>query len=208
MSEIASILLVHGAGSGPWVFDGWRGRFGHLDLEALDLQAGLNVAEAAMSNYAAVVVRDAELLPRPLALLGWSMGGLAAMAAARRVEPEALVLLEPSPPSQVQGFDVSVVPAAGTFDPEEVYGPFPPGVRVRAESSLARAERRRGISIAALPPRTLVLYGDEFAEERGRPLARRYGTDELHLPGSSHWDLVLGKEARAAVIDYLTRSAG
>jgi thioesterase domain-containing protein len=116
-----------------------------MEVEAVDLMAGLNVAEASMSNYVAVIVRAAEWLPRPVALCGWSSGGLAAMMAARQAEADFLILLETSPPGEVQGFDESVELRPGTFDPEEMYGAFPPGMRARPESLLARAERKRGV---------------------------------------------------------------
>jgi pimeloyl-ACP methyl ester carboxylesterase len=173
------------------VFDGWAGAFPGLDVEAVDLMAGLNVAEASMSNYAAAVVRAAERLPRPVALCGWSSGGLAAMMAARQAEADFLVLLESSPPGEVQGFDESVELRAGTFDPEETYGAFPPGMRARPESLLARAERKRGVSVPELPCPALVVYGDEFPEERGCALAAHYGAEELAFPGLDHWDIVL-----------------
>ena len=171
-------------------------------MVAPDLQAGLVVAEASMENYAAAVVDAAELVPRPLVLVGWSMGGLVAMMAAGRVDPAALVLLEPSPPAEVQGADETVVLRAGTFDPEDAYGPFPPGIAKRPESSLARAERKRGISVPALPDRTLVLYGDDFPEERGRAVAARYGVEAQAVPGADHWQLVLGAEAAAAAAAF------
>jgi pimeloyl-ACP methyl ester carboxylesterase len=199
LSETPTFLLVHGAGSGPWAFEGWEGH-------APDLHAGLNVAAASMLNYEAVVTSAAALLPRPVCVAGWSMGGLAAMMAARRIEPDALVLLEPSPPGEVQGFDGGLVPEEGTYDPEEAYGAFPPGVRARAESRLARSERRRGVLVPVLECPTLVVYGDEYATERGRPVAARYGTEELYLPGASHWDLVLAAESRQAVAAW-ARSA-
>jgi pimeloyl-ACP methyl ester carboxylesterase len=146
-----------------------------------------------MLNYEAAVARTAERLERPLMLLGWSMGGLVAMMAARRVEPDRLVLLEPSPPTEVQGHrDVRL--EAGTYDPEEEYGAFPPGVRARPESKLARSERKRGISVPEVGATTLVVHGDEFAEERGRAVAAHYGAETLHIGGASHWDLVLGKK--------------
>ena len=195
------MLLVHGAGSGPWVFDGWNGAFPGYDVEAVDLHAGLDVAQASMSNYEAAVASSAWLLARPLVVCGWSMGGLAAMMAARRVKPELLVLLEPSPPSQVQGPVPGVVVGPGTFDPEEVYGPFPGGVPARPESSLARGERKRGISVPSLPCPTLVVYGDEFPDERGRAIARFYGAMELHLSGLDHWGLVLEPSARARIAE-------
>ena len=177
-----------------------------MEVETVDLQAGLDVAEASMSNYAAVLARAAEWLPPPLALCGWSSGGLAAMMAARQAEAVSLVLLETSPPGEVQGFDATVPLRAGTFDPEATYGSFPAGMRARPESSLARAERKRGISIPALPCHAVVVYGDDFADERGRRLADRYGAEELHFPGVGHWDLVLDERVPEAVAGYLSRS--
>lgn len=196
-SGARALLLVHGAGSGPWVFDTWPPFFPALRVETVDLQDGLDPAFATMEQYAAAVGRVAERLPRPLVLVGWSMGGLAAMMAARCAD--ALVLLEASAPGEVQGFHPEVAPAAGVFDPEREYGPFPPGIPARPESSLGRAERKRGISVPAISCPTLVVYGEEFPDERGRRLAKRYGARELSLPGKSHWDLVLDPEAIQSV---------
>jgi hypothetical protein len=208
LRRVESLLLAHGAGSGPWVFDGWAKSFPDVEVEAVDLLGGLNVAEAAMSNYAAVVVRAAEWLPRPLGLCGWSSGGLAVMMAARQAEADLLVLLETSPPGEVQGFDDSVTPEPGTFDPEATYGAFPPGMQARPESLLARGERKRGVSVPSLPCPALVVYGDAFAEERGRQLAVFYGAEEVVFPGLDHWDLVLDERVPNAIADYLSRSTG
>jgi pimeloyl-ACP methyl ester carboxylesterase len=190
------------------VFDGWPDAFPDVEVEAVDLMAGLNVAEASMSNYAAVIVRAAEWLPRPLALCGWSSGGLAAMMAARQAEADLLILLESSPPGEVQGFDESVPLRPGTFDPEETYGRFPPGMRARPESLFARAERKRGVSVPELPCPVLVVSGDESPEERGRALAARYGAEELAFPGLDHWGLVLDERVRERLASYLSRSTG
>jgi pimeloyl-ACP methyl ester carboxylesterase len=160
-----------------------------------------------MSNYAAVAVRAAEWLPPPRALCGWSMGGLVALIAAGRAEAARLVLLEASPPAEVQGFDEAVPLAPGTFDPEETYGPFPPGIPARPESALARAERKRGISVPRLPCPALVVSGDEFGKERGA-IAGRYGAEALSLPGLDHWGLVLAPAVRDEVRAYLSRSTG
>jgi pimeloyl-ACP methyl ester carboxylesterase len=208
LRRVKSLLLAHGAGSGPWVFEGWAASFPGVEVEAVDLLGGLNVAEAGMSNYAAVVVRAAEWLPRPLALCGWSSGGLAAMMAARQAEADLLVLLETSPPGEVQGFDDSVTPEPGTFDPEATYGEFPSGMRARLESSFARGERKRGVSVPELPCPALVVYGDEFPEDRGRELAAYYGAEELPLPGLDHWGLVRDERVRDELAGYLSRSTG
>jgi pimeloyl-ACP methyl ester carboxylesterase len=155
-----------------------------------------------MSDYADAVVRACAL--EPLTLIGWSMGGLVAMMAAQRVPTDALVLLEPSAPAETLGTS-PLVPVSGTFDPEEVYGRTPPGMHMRPESLPARAERKAGISIPSLPERTLVVYGAEFPEERGRAIAHHYGCEGLEVPGASHWDLVRDPEIRKKIDDWLVR---
>src|SRR5207249_1392962 len=119
-----------------------------------------------MADYAAAIVRAAAGRSRPLAVCAWSLGGLAAMLAAAELEPEALVLLEPSPPAEIQGLRPEVVPQPGTFEPDP--GPRPG----RSESSLAYGQRQRGVSVPSLPTstRTLVVFGDEFRKERGPQL--------------------------------------
>lgn len=203
---IRSLLLAHGAGSGPWIFEAWADAFPGICVQAIDLQAGLAVAHASMSNYAAVLYRTAELLPPPRAVCGWSMGGLVAMLAAGRAAAERLILVEPSAPAEVQGTDPAIELAEGTFDPEQEYGPFPTGVPGRSESVLARRERKRGISVPALPCPALVVYGDELAAERGRSIGARYGATEAYLPGLDHWGLVLDPRGREAAAGWLRAS--
>lgn len=186
------------------MFDGWERALAGLEVEAVDLQAGLNVGEAAMSNYAAVVVRAADFLPRPVALCGWSMGGLVAMLAARQSGADRLVLLEPSPPAEVQGHRPDVRVEPGTFDPEAVYGRFPAGIRARPESRLARAERKRGVSVPSLPCPALVVHGDEYAEVRGTAVAGVYSCEELSVRGVDHWELLRDPRTHTAVARWLT----
>src|SRR5207248_9891821 len=119
-----------------------------------------------MSLCAGTIVAEAGRLPFPLMICAWSMGGLAALMAAGTVRPELLVLLEPSPPTEIQGAHAEVQSTPGSFDPEQVYGPFPPGVKARPESSLARGERTRGISVPSVPCPGLAVSGTQFAELR------------------------------------------
>lgn len=130
------------------------------------------------------------------------MGGLVVLEAAQVTAPSAVVLLEASPPAEVQGFADSPL-EDGTFDPEEVYGRFPAGMRARPESLRARGERKRGISAPELPCPSLVVHGDDFPDERGRALAAFYGSDLRWFPGLDHWDLVLRPEVPAAVAAWL-----
>jgi len=48
----SSLLLIHGAGSGPWVFEQWMTAFPEIEVAALDLQEGLDVERASMRHYA------------------------------------------------------------------------------------------------------------------------------------------------------------
>jgi pimeloyl-ACP methyl ester carboxylesterase len=173
-----------------------------MTLVRVDLHASVRVSNVSMTDYAEMVAEACADADGPVALCGWSMGGLAAMMAAGLTEVAALALLEPSAPAEIQGTH-PVPPARGTFDPEEVYGAFPQGIASRPESERARADRKRGISVPTLPGRSLVVYGDEFADERGRAVARFYGIEEAHFPGLSHWDLVLDGSVAGRVLDHL-----
>lgn len=197
---MSPVLLVHGAGSDPSVFDDWLPLL--PDAHAVDLQAGLDVAHAAIEDYAAAVVHAARQLEPPLSIIAWSLGGLVALLAAERVQPERLVLLEASPPLEVQGLRQEIEPATGTFEPR----PGPPGIIRRPESSLAMGQRDRGVSVPAIPSgtRMLVVYGDEFRHDRGPALAERYGAEQLDAGAATHWDLVLDPEVRARVVEWVT----
>jgi pimeloyl-ACP methyl ester carboxylesterase len=201
----ASLLLVHGAGSGPWIFDGWIESFPGLAIATVDLHEGVNVNTASHTDYAETVRLAAAVLPAPVALCGWSMGGLVVLQASLDLQPppHSAILLEPSPPAEVQGFDPSVEVFDGTFDPEAVYGPFPPGMRARPESSKARAERKYGISVPTLSWPSLVIYGDSFRDERGPSIAKLYHSHQLDFPGLDHWDLVRDKRVRTAIARWL-----
>lgn len=201
-----SLLLVHGAGSGPWVFDGWKESFPTLQVATVDLHDGLDIGAMSMDDYTDRVVAASEQLGKPVALCGWSMGGLVALMAAERVGCSAVILIEPSPPGEIQGFVPDAPLEEGTFDPEVVYGAFPEGVAPRAESSLARGERKRGISVPTLSCRTLVISGDEFREERGTPVAAFYGAEHEYFTGLDHWDLVRSAEVQERVATFLQPS--
>lgn len=212
---VKGLVLVHGAGSGPWVFDSWAESFPDLNIKAVDLQENLDVAAASMEDYAANVAMAADDLPRPLGMCGWSMGGLVAMMAASKVLPAGLVLLEASAPAESQGFSSNIAPRHGLFDPEETYGQFPEGMAARPESLFARDQRKRGISIPSLPCSTLVVSGKEevgifegrsrheYREERGSALAAAYGAQHIEFPNLDHWELVMNPEVQETIRAFL-----
>lgn len=85
-------------------------------------------------------------------------------------------------------------------------GSGPEGVPARPESAVSRAERKRGISVPSLSCSSVVVYGQEFPEDRGRAIAALYGSETLAFPELTHWGLVLDRripEALAAAIARL-----
>ena len=194
------VVLVHGATSGPWVFDGWAARWPDDDVRVPDLQEGLDVAHATMSDYADRVL--AAVGGQPAVLCGWSMGGLVAMMAARRCRPAALVVIEPSVPAEIDGGDPDWPLETGTYDAESVYGPSVPGMRHRPESLLARCERKRGISIPTIDCPLLVVAGRDYVATRGRPVAEQYGAELVEFPTLGHFQLVVDPRVRDAVAQW------
>jgi ribosomal protein S18 acetylase RimI-like enzyme/pimeloyl-ACP methyl ester carboxylesterase len=198
-----TVILVHGAGNGPWVFHEWPSAFPGSRVIGPDLLEGLNPRHASMEDYANRVVESSFHAERPLAVVAWSMGGLVAMTVAPRIRPDALVLLEPSPPAETQGFHPDVALASGTFDPEETYGVFPRDIPKRPESARARSERKRGISVPEITCPTLFVSSGEFVEDRGRTLAAHYQGQHMVFAELRHWDLVLDPHVRRFVASVL-----
>jgi len=108
------IVMVHGAFVGGWSFERFRRPFeaaghqvltpdlrGHGAGEAAEAVVGVSVRDYA-NDVAALC---GSLRTRPI-LIGHSLGGLVAQLAARRVAPKALVLLAPSPPWGLVGWNV------------------------------------------------------------------------------------------------------
>jgi hypothetical protein len=63
--------------------------------------------------------------------------------------------------------------------------------------------REPAISVPQLPCPSLVIYGDEFRDERGAPIAQLYGSEERYFPGLDHWSLVRDRRVREAIADFL-----
>ena len=192
---------MHGAATGPWVFDDWLSAWPGDDVRVPDLQAGLDVARASMTDYADRVV--AAVGGEPAIVCGWSMGGLVAMMAAARCRLAGLVVIEPSVTAEVGGRDPDWPLETGSYDSAAVYGPSVPGMRHRPESLLARAERKRGISVPGLACPMLVVGGRDYLEDRARPTAEHYGADLLEFGDLGHYRLMVDPRVRAAIADWI-----
>lgn len=148
---MTTVVMAHGAFCGAWAFERFRTPFEARgwDVIAPDLRghgeaAGPQaVAGLSMVDYAADLVRTCESLPEAPVLVGHSLGGLVCQMAARRVLPQAMVLLAPSPPWGVTGSSVEeaiTAAAVGLLDPFWS-GTLAPDREVMRRHSLDRVPR-------------------------------------------------------------------
>jgi pimeloyl-ACP methyl ester carboxylesterase len=197
------LVLVHGATSGPWVFESWVGRFRSFEVRVPDLQTGLAVERASMADYARQVIAATGGVGA--VVIGWSMGGLVAMLAAQRQRLAALVVVEPSQPRELGRHNTEVVPTVGVYDAETMYGPLPADTRHRPESRLALEERQRGISIPRIDCPLLVIASSSYPTSRGSEIVDHYG-GELHgFRDLDHTSVIEAPEVANAIAAWLHR---
>ncbi|WP_333806693.1 alpha/beta hydrolase [Phenylobacterium sp.] len=204
MSRSPSIIMVHGAFCGGWVFDAFRQPFeaaGHPVL-APDLRGhgagdrpgevgGLSMADYA-SDIAHLCRRVAEAEGAAPVLLGHSMGGLVAQMAARRGPVSALALLAPSAPWGVFGssLEEAVTAAALPLVAPTPFSPVDPDLQLLKAFSLDRltpaareaAARRTRPESARAILETLTWWLDPLMTTLAPP--GRLGLDSLVLSGS------------------------
>ena len=204
MSRSPSIIMVHGAFCGGWVFDAFRQPFeaaGHPVL-APDLRGhgagdrpgevgGLSMADYA-SDIAHLCRRVAEAEGAAPVLLGHSMGGLVAQMAARRGPVSALALLAPSAPWGVFGssLEEAVTAAALPLVAPTPFSPVDPDLQLLKAFSLERltpaareaAARRTRPESARAILETLTWWLDPLMTTLAPP--GRLGLDSLVLSGS------------------------
>jgi len=229
------LILVHGAANSASVWRFWqeelaaRGWSSHaLDLRGHGESEALDLSDTRMADYADDVLSLARRLRRPPVLLGWSMGGLVALMAARWCDALACVGLAPSMPARLR--DESAPMRAGVFGPEE-YGivdrdperqPMMADLdreerlvalgSLAMESRRARDDRAAGIVIETLGCPLLVVTGtadSQWPRERYERLhlARRH----IEAAGASHWGLVLNRRVLPTlvptVVEWMSNAA-
>ena len=112
-------------------------------------------------------------------------------------------VLEPSLPAELKQRRSDAAPMPGTFDPADAYGRWLGDPPTRSESSLALAERERGISVPAVPCPLLVIAGGTYRATRGRNVASLYGGDYLEFADLHHVPLVRDTRVRQAIADWV-----
>ena len=221
------LLLVHGALAGSWMWAGFATHFaergweahamnfrGHYTSDVADL------SRVTMHDYAddiGVAIRN---LGRPPVLIGWGIGGLAAMLYAERNPTLGLVLLAPSPPAAAlprrpDELELKAVP--GVYD-AHWWGWIQPADRLRdmmpdldeeeigkvqqmlagaRESGSARRERMLGVDVDAARidvPALVIGAGmdDVIHPAEARRTADLLGATYEFFPSASHFGLVMG----------------
>lgn len=96
-----AVLMIHGAGGGGWEYDFWKPVFEQKGwtVTALDLvPADRGLAETTLDDYVSQVEKWPGADKKPLIIVGASMGGPIALKAAEKLDPQAMILINPAPP--------------------------------------------------------------------------------------------------------------
>jgi pimeloyl-ACP methyl ester carboxylesterase len=133
-----SVLLIHGAATGAWIWDLWRDELRAKDwqVNVLDLRGHgrsmpADLATVTMEDYVADVASVTEQIEaaqgvHPL-VGGWGLGGMVAMMyGAQHPEASALMLFDPMTPAELGKADMETVRrfAGGVLTPES-FGIYP-----------------------------------------------------------------------------------
>lgn len=217
----ASIILVHGAANSCGVWRFWGERLvarGHAvlapDLRGHGTAPCADLGRVVMADYVEDISAAARELAEPPIVVGWSMGGLAALMYGAAYPVRGVVALGPSAPRQLTEAPRREPLTSGVFGPD-VYGvtdrasldqPTMPDldeeeVRIALaslgpESAMARQDRQRGIIVdpGEMSGPVLVVAGER--DQTMLPAYCRRAADlfrgaYLEFGAASHWGLVL-----------------
>jgi pimeloyl-ACP methyl ester carboxylesterase len=225
-AERAAVVCVHGAGGGGWEWGIWarvlavRG-FEVIAPDLMPVAAGIE--KTSFAAYREQVIDWCQGFGEGVVLLGASLGGLLALAAAQTVKPAALVLVNPLPPAGVLARPLyaprpPIVPWARDRSLAATRKAMPDADdaarlhalrRWRDESGAALNEARDGIAVETPRCPTLLLASEldeDVPAAAARAMAVRLSADLRSIPGASHVGPLLGRsapESAAGVADWL-----
>ena len=210
MVALDTVIMVHGAGGGGWEYRFWEPAFQKAGwrVVARDLvPAPGGLARTRVADYVRQIVAWTPRRHGRLVLVGASMGGPLALAAARRLHPEAVVLVNPVPPFGMPRKPSPPVVhwANGPYrdtvdampDSDEATRRFA-WPRWRDESGAVLNRLARGLRPPRPRGRVLVVISGKDADvptALSRATARRLRADVETLPAASHVGPLLGRNA-------------
>ena len=232
-----TLLFIPGAYHGAWCYAGWLKtcRAAGIPCAALDYRghgslAGAGLApDTGVEAYADDVVAAARSFSAPSVLVGHSLGGLVAMAAAMRTPLAGLALVAPSPPGNLAGAralpavdesQLRPVPARAEVLERFLGGHDGPHVdacmaRLCPESPRALNQRyrlsvpidARRIAVPALVIEAGLDCGERHPAGQDQAIADFLGGEFVHLAGAPHC-MMLGPTCLPALAILLDWRAG
>jgi pimeloyl-ACP methyl ester carboxylesterase len=209
-------LFVHGAGAGGWEWNLWSGVFaaeGYAVAAPDLLPDAMGLAATQFEYYLEQVIAAGA---GASVLIGASLGGLLALKAVERLQPRALVLVNPLPPGPLSlrlpprepypevvpwGRDADLAGTRRALPDADEATCLHAFRRWRDESGAVLNAARAGIECArpACPVLVLASTDDEDVPvEVSLALAAELQADALRLRGASHVGALLGNGATAA----------
>jgi len=231
------LLFVHGLGHGAWCWEKWLDAAAAagwpataVSLRGHGSSAG-SLRTASLRHYVDDVVATAQALPRPVVLVGHSMGGLVVQRALARYAARAAVLVAPVPAhpavaslaaiARRHPLDALRIVAGGSLPlrPDYLFHELPDAEaqvhsdRCGGESAVVQYQllmhRPSRPPLGAPPVLVLATPDDRLVPIRGvRATAARYGADVVEFPGIGH-DLMLDarwREPLDAMLGWLGKS--
>ena len=216
--------MIHGAGGGGWEYRFWRPVWERAGwrVVARDLVPAKGGLEAtAFADYTAQVSAWANGVRRPLVVVGASLGGALALATAKELKPDALILVNAAgtePAIEREPIPAVVRWANGPRKDTEDAMPDSDAATIdfawprwRDESGAVMRAVRQGVTFDAPYPRSLVVISERDTDvepARSERLAARLGADMFRYAGMSHVGPLLsrrGTEVASAVLAWTRR---
>ncbi|MBX3096263.1 MAG: alpha/beta hydrolase [Fimbriimonadaceae bacterium] len=217
----ATAVLIHGAGGGGWEYAHWRMYFERRGLKFIApdlLPVGGDYAKTTLIDYEAQVIGWTQGAHRPLVVIGASMGGALAVRVARRVNANAVVLINPVPPSGIEGSDGAVPDvvrwAGGPL--QDTRDALPDGSenvirwaaeRWRDESGAVLRQLRAGYEFEPLPCPVLVVISGKDTDippASSMEFAQQLKAETVEYPNASHIGPLMGIRADRTAKDILS----
>ncbi|RYG48839.1 alpha/beta hydrolase [bacterium] len=212
-------IMVHGAGGGGWEWIVWKAEFERLGYEVrTPTLTSPDLTNTKLTDYVDQVVRSAGGR-RPAVLVGASMGGMLALLAAPRLNPERLVLVCSTVPAPIYRNPKAKYPpilrwkngpysdtvASMPDSTEEMRRFAHPRWRDEAGSVLTAIARGIPAQPPTMPTLVIVPEGDgDIPPARQRALARWARAETISYPGMSHVGPLLSTKADKVAWDVLT----
>ena len=210
MVTFDTVIMVHGAGGGGWEYRFWTPIFQKAGWRVIArdlLPAKGGLANTTAEDYVRQIIAWTPRRRARLVLVGASMGGPLVLEAARRLKPDAVVLINPVPEIGMRRKSAPPVvrwaggPYADTViampDSDEATRRYA-WPRWRDESGAVLNRLGRGLRPPRPKGRILMIVSDRDADvpsAQSRAGARRLGADLKTLPEASHVGPLLGRDA-------------